>query len=200
MFGLPLDIPPFTFQPNTSTFSLAEVTDLIVRIQPFRKEEKLEVANHWEIGSEGRNFQQAHHLILFDLPASADLLEQRIGRVDRIGQKNIIQIHVPYVLGTDQEILARWYAHGLPLFKGNVNGLHRVFSRFESELTALIRSAKKEKNIDEKINKLTNSIISFKNNNLALLNLINDLEINKQRLASVGFEKQHKSAHICKRW
>ena len=40
-----------------------------------------------EIGSEGRNFQFAHHLILWDLPLDPDLLEQRIGRLDRIGQK-----------------------------------------------------------------------------------------------------------------
>ena len=34
-----------------------------------------------EIGSEGRNFQFAHHLVLFDLPLNPDLLEQRIGRL-----------------------------------------------------------------------------------------------------------------------
>jgi ATP-dependent helicase HepA len=33
-----------------------------------------------EIGSEGRNFQFSHHLVLFDLPLNPDLLEQRIGR------------------------------------------------------------------------------------------------------------------------
>ncbi|MFC3680037.1 RNA polymerase-associated protein RapA [Bacterioplanoides pacificum] len=48
-----------------------------------------------EIGSEGRNFQFAHHLVLFDLPFNCDLLEQRIGRLDRIGQKHDIQIHIP---------------------------------------------------------------------------------------------------------
>ncbi|MES9887801.1 MAG: helicase-related protein, partial [Candidatus Sedimenticola sp. 6PFRAG1] len=49
-----------------------------------------------EIGSEGRNFQFAHHLIMFDLPLNPDLLEQRIGRLDRIGQRETIQIHTPY--------------------------------------------------------------------------------------------------------
>ncbi|MEO7319360.1 MAG: helicase-related protein, partial [Chthoniobacteraceae bacterium] len=34
-----------------------------------------------EIGSEGRNFQFAHRLVLFDLPANPELLEQRIGRL-----------------------------------------------------------------------------------------------------------------------
>ncbi|WP_165857387.1 RNA polymerase-associated protein RapA [Marinobacter sp. JSM 1782161] len=66
-----------------------------------------------EIGSEGRNFQFAHHLVLFDLPANPDLLEQRIGRLDRIGQGDVIDIHVPYLAGTVQETLFRWYHEGL---------------------------------------------------------------------------------------
>ena len=48
-----------------------------------------------EIGSEGRNFQFLHHIVLFDLPDNPDLLEQRIGRLDRIGQQHDIKIHVP---------------------------------------------------------------------------------------------------------
>ena len=53
-----------------------------------------------EIGSEGRNFQFARQLICFDLPLHPDLLEQRIGRLDRIGQGTDIYIHVPYLQGT----------------------------------------------------------------------------------------------------
>lgn len=69
-----------------------------------------------EIGSEGRNFQFASDLILFDLPANPDVLEQRIGRLDRIGQENRIQIHVPYLAGTAQERMFRWYNEGLNIF------------------------------------------------------------------------------------
>ncbi|MCF8998760.1 RNA polymerase-associated protein RapA [Acinetobacter nectaris] len=69
-----------------------------------------------EIGSEGRNFQFASDLILFDLPANPDVLEQRIGRLDRIGQENRIQIHVPYLLGTAQERMFRWYNEALNIF------------------------------------------------------------------------------------
>lgn len=66
-----------------------------------------------EIGSEGRNFQFSHHLVLFDLPLNPDLLEQRIGRLDRIGQKEIIQVHVPYIKESPQEALFHWYKEGL---------------------------------------------------------------------------------------
>ncbi len=69
-----------------------------------------------EIGSEGRNFQFASDLILFDLPANPDVLEQRIGRLDRIGQENRIQIHVPYLMSTAQERMFRWYNEALNIF------------------------------------------------------------------------------------
>ena len=69
-----------------------------------------------EIGSEGRNFQFASDLVLFDLPVNPDVLEQRIGRLDRIGQENRIQIHVPYLAGTAQERMFRWYNEGLNIF------------------------------------------------------------------------------------
>lgn len=66
-----------------------------------------------EIGSEGRNFQFAHHLVLFDLPPSPELLEQRIGRLDRIGQTDTIQLHLPYLQGSRDETLFHWYHQGL---------------------------------------------------------------------------------------
>ncbi|MGE4416853.1 MAG: RNA polymerase-associated protein RapA, partial [Marinobacterium sp.] len=69
-----------------------------------------------EIGSEGRNFQFAQHLVLFDLPLTPDLLEQRIGRLDRIGQCDDIQIHVPVYTGGTSEVLLRWYDEGLNAF------------------------------------------------------------------------------------
>jgi len=80
-----------------------------------------------EIGSEGRNFQFVHHLILWDLPENPDLLQQRIGRLDRIGQKCIIQIHVPYIKGSKQHSLYRWYTKGLSLLQKNSNAASEVY-------------------------------------------------------------------------
>ena len=73
-----------------------------------------------EIGSEGRNFQFASHLALMDLPRDPDLLEQRIGRLDRIGQKNRVTAHVPYAAGGPEEVLLRWHAEGLGSFTAPV--------------------------------------------------------------------------------
>jgi len=87
-----------------------------------------------EIGSEGRNFQFAHHLILFDLPLNPDLLEQRIGRLDRIGQMQTIQIHIPYFEGSAQHRLMRWYDEGLNAFRHVCSVGHSIFETFENEL------------------------------------------------------------------
>jgi ATP-dependent helicase HepA len=90
-----------------------------------------------EIGSEGRNFQFANHLVLFDLPLDPALLEQRIGRLDRIGQSSDIQVHVPFVSGSHQEVLARWYQEGLNAFTENVHGGRELLERFEPQLRHL---------------------------------------------------------------
>ncbi len=82
-----------------------------------------------EIGSEGRNFQFAHHLVLFDLPLNPDLLEQRIGRLDRIGQQNTIKIHVPFMEKTAQEVMFRWYHEGLNAFEQTCPAGHNVFTK-----------------------------------------------------------------------
>ncbi|MFM8342421.1 MAG: RNA polymerase-associated protein RapA [Methylomonas sp.] len=79
-----------------------------------------------EIGSEGRNFQFVRHLILFDLPDNPDLLQQRIGRLDRIGQKHVIQLHIPYLLNSRQQVLYRWYDEGLDAFRHNCSGASQV--------------------------------------------------------------------------
>lgn len=93
-----------------------------------------------EIGSEGRNFQFAHHLVLFDLPLNPDLLEQRIGRLDRIGQYHTIQIHVPWIQNTAQERLFRWYHEGLNVFEKNCAAGFSIYQTFESELLMAINS------------------------------------------------------------
>jgi ATP-dependent helicase HepA len=88
-----------------------------------------------EIGSEGRNFQFCHHLALFDLPEQPDLLEQRIGRLDRIGQSETVKIFVPFVKGSDEELLARWYHEGLAAFEKPLRGGRACVEEFGGRLT-----------------------------------------------------------------
>ena len=91
-----------------------------------------------EIGSEGRNFQFAHHLVLFDLPMHPELLEQRIGRLDRIGQTETIHIHIPYLEGTPQEALVKWYHEGLDAFEQNLEGGNELSRQFREPLVSVL--------------------------------------------------------------
>ncbi|MEI6895419.1 MAG: RNA polymerase-associated protein RapA [Colwellia sp.] len=90
-----------------------------------------------EIGSEGRNFQFSHHLVLFDLPTNPDLLEQRIGRLDRIGQTDIIRLHVPYFADSAQQLLFDWYHQGLQAFEHTCITGRVIYETFGGELLSL---------------------------------------------------------------
>lgn len=172
-----------------------------------------------EIGSEGRNFQFSHHLILFDLPLNPDLLEQRIGRLDRIGQLHPIQIHVPYLVGTAQETLFRWYHEGINLFEQSCAVGCSIYETFEEELLAnLITTNEAQLNAliiqTQKHTEKTNRILHEGRNQLLEINSCNkplaeelihaiETEENNQELANYmvkifheyGVEHEHHSDH-----
>ena len=90
-----------------------------------------------EIGSEGRNFQFAHRLVLWDLPLDPDLLEQRIGRLDRIGQTHDISIHILAVADSAQHVLARWYDEGVDAFRLSPADGRELLRRYGDTLARL---------------------------------------------------------------
>ena len=90
-----------------------------------------------EIGSEGRNFQFAHHLVLFDLPLNPELLEQRIGRLDRIGQTEEIKIHIPFLANSWMELLMRWHHQGLNGVEHSRKGGYAYLNKFYKRIRAL---------------------------------------------------------------
>ncbi|RPH94502.1 MAG: RNA polymerase-associated protein RapA, partial [Calditrichaeota bacterium] len=97
-----------------------------------------------EIGSEGRNFQFAQHLVLYDLPLNPELLEQRIGRLDRIGQKGDITIHVPFLVNSEYEVLVRWYHEGLDAFRQNVPGAFEIYRQLGEQVLACTRGENRQ--------------------------------------------------------
>ncbi|HAP81695.1 MAG TPA: RNA polymerase-associated protein RapA, partial [Enterobacteriaceae bacterium] len=104
-----------------------------------------------EIGSEGRNFQFASHLVMFDLPFNPDLLEQRIGRLDRIGQAHDIQILVPWLEKTAQSVLVRWYHEGLDAFEHTCPTGRTIYDSVYNELINYLASPEETEGFDELI-------------------------------------------------
>ena len=98
-----------------------------------------------EIGSEGRNFQFLHHLVTLELPLSPDLLEQRIGRLDRIGQLHDIVIHVPYLPDSSDHILQRWYHEGLNAFESICRTGSNVVNEYGDRLDKIVTDAQQAK-------------------------------------------------------
>jgi ATP-dependent helicase HepA len=89
-----------------------------------------------EAGGEGRNFQFAAHLVCADLPESPLTLEQRIGRLDRLGQTRPVQIHLVVEPGQEQ-FLADLYQHEIGIFEEPVGGLDALLASLPAELAAL---------------------------------------------------------------
>lgn len=105
-----------------------------------QSEEGAQVLICSEIGSEGRNFQFAHHLVLFDLPQVPDLLEQRIGRLDRIGQKHDVKIHAPFFVNSAQHVMLDWYHDGLNAFELTCPAGTSVYEEVEEMLLNSIQN------------------------------------------------------------
>ncbi len=90
-----------------------------------------------ELGGEGRNFQHCHVLVNYDLAWSPAAIEQRIGRIDRIGQSREVRIYAFRPLGTLAARVLDVLDAGVGVFTEPVGGLDPVLERVESELAAL---------------------------------------------------------------
>jgi SNF2 family DNA or RNA helicase len=71
------------------------------RVQEFKSGANIMIST--ETGAEGLNFQFCHNLINYDLPWNPMAVEQRIGRLDRIGQKHDIKVYSFATAGTMEE-------------------------------------------------------------------------------------------------
>lgn len=107
------------------------------QVARFRDPEGPKVLLCTEVGGEGRNFQFAHHLVHYDLPWSPSTVEQRIGRLDRIGQNHPVEIHVFDPAGTLASDVLMLLADAVGVFGETVGGLDAVLEEVEDRLTEL---------------------------------------------------------------
>jgi len=128
-----------------------------------------------EIGSEGRNFEFASHIFLFDLPKVSEQLEQRIGRLDRVGQKKDINIHVPYIENSFEQVLFRWYNEVLESFSKAPKGASEFYEDNKDKLSSLLTSAFDKEKLNDFIDtakkEYSQLLIEIKKGHDALLDL-----------------------------
>jgi len=93
-----------------------------------------------ESGGEGRNFQKADELICIDLPWSANTLEQRIGRLDRIGRdktKDVVSVIV-YAQDSVEKDLADIWDKGLNIFNKSQSGLEIIMNDIDEQIRTAV--------------------------------------------------------------
>ena len=86
-----------------------------------------------ECGGEGRNFEFCRRLVLFDLPWKPTVVEQRIGRLDRIGRRipvEIVYFRPPHGIGADAVRLFE----ALGVFREPLAGLEPQLAHVEGAL------------------------------------------------------------------
>ena len=83
--------------------------------EDFRKQAGALLLTH--SGTEGRNLQFSHRLVNFDLPWNPMEIEQRIGRLHRLGQQHPVRIYNLVQAGTLQEHLLQILQEKLNLFE-----------------------------------------------------------------------------------
>ncbi|MBI2776622.1 MAG: DEAD/DEAH box helicase [Chloroflexi bacterium] len=129
-------IPVLVIHGGVPPIDRARVIDL------FREDPNMRVLLTSEVGAEGLDFQFADTLFNYDLPWNPMRVEQRIGRVDRYGQKREkIRVYSFFLQDTIEErILERLYLR-IGIFEDSIGDLEPILGPLAAELTQAIFSA-----------------------------------------------------------
>lgn len=90
-----------------------------------------------EAGGEGRNFQFCHWLVHYDLPWSPSAIEQRIGRLDRVGQTHPVEMVVFRPTGSLAARVVDLFVEDVRVFAETVGGLDAVLEQVEGDIVRL---------------------------------------------------------------
>lgn len=91
-----------------------------------------------EAGGEGVNLQKANIVINYDLPWNPMRVEQRIGRVHRLGQQNAVKIYNLFAHDTVEEVILALLRHKISLFEEAIGQLDRIVEGNLQEETGIM--------------------------------------------------------------
>jgi SNF2 family DNA or RNA helicase len=86
-----------------------------------------------DAGSEGRNLQFAHAICNYDLPWNPMRIEQRIGRLSRIGQTSDVQVHNLVAAGTIEAAVLHLLEAKLNLFELVIGEIDMILGNLDEE-------------------------------------------------------------------
>lgn len=98
-----------------------------------------------EAGGEGRNFQFCHLIVNYDLPWNPMKVEQRIGRVDRIGQEQPVVVFNFHVKGTIEGRILEVLERRINIFEEAVGGLDPILGEAEADIRKALKLAARER-------------------------------------------------------
>jgi superfamily II DNA or RNA helicase len=107
-------------------------------VATFRDQPGPQILLSTEAGGEGRNLQFCHTMVNYDLPWNPMRIEQRIGRIDRIGQRSPVTIINLAVAGTIEERVLEVLERRIQVFVDTVGGLDPILGKVEADLRHLI--------------------------------------------------------------
>ena len=107
----------------------------------FRDPEGPAVMLSTEAGGEGRNFQFCHQVVLYDLPWRPATVEQRIGRIDRVGQRHDVQVWVPYFAHGYEAAVLKIMQQSIGVLDTTVGGIDHALEYVSDSLADLICEA-----------------------------------------------------------
>ncbi len=110
-------------------------------VENFRKGTGPRILVSTEAGGEGRNLQFCHLLVNYDLPWNPMKVEQRIGRIDRIGQAYKVEIFNFRVKDTIEERVLDVLEHRIRIFEETVGGLDPILGETENDIRRIMRDA-----------------------------------------------------------
>src|SRR5262249_11325935 len=100
-------------------------------INRFRGPARLLLAT--EAGSEGRNLQFAHAICNFDLPWNPMRIEQRIGRLSRIGQEHDVFVYNLVAAGTIEASVVHLLEAKLSMFELVIGEVDMILGQLDDE-------------------------------------------------------------------
>ena len=116
--------------------------ELELSIYRFQNEDGCKILLCDETGGEGRNLQGADYVIHIDLPWDANAIEQRIGRLDRLGRpadKDVCSV-VTYAKDTLEEELYNFWNKGLNIFTQSLSGLEIIMNEINASIIHAVTS------------------------------------------------------------